>query len=531
MERQVHNSTWAQGIEFRGRHFQGPTELYRCVDPRPAVPLATFVGRLNRFRVGGDLSEARLEEALYLSASAFRAKYGVRKSWIVLNGEQFPLTAVYEEAQDRRTVTYRVFWQRVRRLERCEAKSSESVEDALTLGPADWRTFYGGGRHRTFVYAGDEFPEQVGRSFHSRAAFLKTIGRYQDRSTVWSRLKAGWDLDAALIEPVVNEVGRTGRIYTVTRRRTGQVYVGLTVLSLEGRWAHHVASSRKGGAGKLSRAIAEDGSEAFDLDVVEDGIVGSENLKDRERFWVRKLDALGPQGLNTAKAGGLGLRRGKKVEFEGEEFDSMTEAAAMISGRRGLEPHVVATRLREGAALPERARRHSRHPRAGSNLFRIWLALKRRHPGAVETCWMESFDAFETDVEPSREKGLELVRKDSDRPWGPRNFEWVSTSEKVARTHGTQVVIGGRTYKTIRAAAEAHGLGVSTLKYRLSKGLSIEEAVSAPLGATSFRNPRLPLVVDGLRFRSKRQAILYIARSRKLTEGQAKYRFEQGRIE
>lgn len=525
--RRAHNSTWPSAISFRGASFEGPADLFHRAQPRPSVRIATFMVRLTKAREDSNLSDSRIEEALYLSASEYRAKYGVRKTWIDLPGQRASLEDIYAAARDRVSVSYRTFWQRVRRLRRANEFDKASLEDALTLSNEDWRSFYGGGRYRSFEYRGDLFPEHFGQSFHSQAAFLKTIGRYDDRGTVWSRLKAGWDLDAALVEPVVQEVNRTGLIYRATRRRTGQVYVGLTILTLEGRWAHHVAMARKGASGRLPRAIAEDGAAGFDLEVLESGIVGSENLRKREKYWVRKLGALGPNGLNTAQPGGLGLRRGKTTEFEGEKFGSMVEAAVTIGKRRGLAPHVVARRLSTGKALPATARVHSRHPDAGSNLFRVWLALKGRHPGGVDQRWSDDFDAFKEDVSSTRVDGHELVRKDKSQPWGRGNFEWVSTQEKVSRTHGRGVTAFGRTYRTLKAAADAYGLGASTLKYRLDEGMAPEQALGTPLGVTSYRKSQRKVVLDGVTFRSKRQAILHIARKEGVSEGQAKYRLEK----
>lgn len=525
--RRAHNSRWPPTISFRGLSFQGPSDLFRRVQPRPSVGQATFMGRLKKARADGDLSDSRLAEALYLPALEYRGKYGVRKTWVDLPGRRATLEEIFTEARERVAISFRTLWQRVRRLRLSDCLDAESIEDALTLSSADWRTFYGGGRRRSFEYAGDLYREHRGRTFRSLASFLKIIGNYEDRSTIWSRLKAGWGLDAALIEPVVDEVHRTGSIYKATRRRTGQVYVGLTILTLEGRWAHHVALARKGGTGKLSRAIAEDGPEGFDLEVLECGIEGSEALERREEYWVRKLGALGPNGLNTAQPGGLGLRRGKRTRYEGEEFGSLAEAAAVLGKRRGLAPHVVARRLSAGKELPARARKRSRHPDAGSKLYRIWLALKKRHPGEVDQPWLEDYDAFKSCVAPSRVEGHELVRKDSSRRWGPENFEWVSTQEKILRIHGRQLTVSGVTYPSLRAAAAAFGVVPSTLKYRLAKGLTPEEALGLPLGVTSYRKSGRSIVFDGSTFRSKRQAILHIARTRGISEGQARSRLER----
>lgn len=87
----------------------------------------------------------------------------------------------------------------------------------------------------------------------------------------------------------------------------------------------------------------------------------------------------------------------------------------------------------------------------------------------------------------------------------------------------------GTKYPSLKAVATKFGIGLSTLKDRLARqGRPIEEAIAMPLAATSYRRATDDVVVDGLKFRSKRQAILHIARTRGITEHHAKYRLSVG---
>lgn len=527
--RRAHNSTFPADFEFAGISYLGPTELFHSVVPRPEVGLSTFMGRLSKLKFRGELTEDAIREALHLPADDYRAKYGARKTWIRVAGNKIDLESFYRVEMYRAAVPYRTFWARLRRSRKKEVIDQEIIEHALLLSTPDWISFYGGGRHRSFIYSGEIYPEHHGEAFHGISAFLKTIGRYSERSTIWSRLKAGWDLDTALTLPVDVETERTGLIYKLTRIRTGQVYVGLTLTSLEQRWFFHLQVAQKGSTSKLAEAIRQDGPDGFRREVIEEGIETPERLREREVFWALQLEALGPGGLNTAKPGAMGSGRGVPTEWQGETFPSRTEAALALSRRTGLAPHVVESRLRSGAPLPAKARVHSRHPEAGSNLFRRWLALVKRHPGNVDPAWVNSYDSFKSDVEPSFVPGFLLSRIDASRPWGPDNWEWTPAQHRVERMFGEAVTIRGVEYPSLKAAAAAFGIGVSTLKDRMRRqGQSPEEAVERPLGATSYRTTEGGTKVDGRIFRSKRQAILYIAASRGITEGQAKYRLERG---
>lgn len=517
-------------IRYGGIDHAGPASIYRSAIRQPAVSLATFSARFRRLVEGNALSAANIDESLWLSANDFKRKYGSRRTLIEVDGQSTDLLAYYAAKPTETAVDYRNFWQRVRALIRSEQLSAITLTHALTLPAATWRNFYGGGRRQGFVYEGDEYSEHSGKHFHSVAAFLRTAGRYDDRSLIWSRLKAGWSLDDALAVPIAFTNHRIGSIYRISRRKTGTVYVGLTITSVEQRWDFHVRRARDGSTTKLHAAIREDGPDGFDVDVLESGIEDPALLPAREAYWVEYLGALGPNGLNLAKPGGLGSPRGKLVQHGDEIFRSIEEAAEVLSVRLGIARHVIRSRLQRGLPLPQadQVRRHSNHPEAGSNLFRRWLGMLKRHARAVANEWMTDYDRFKADVSPVP-MGMELVRKRSAEPWGPGNVEWVSTRTKVERTHGKVLKVNGVAYPSLNAIAKAHGIGVSTLKNRVNQqGMSVEQAIAAPLGSTSYKQAGRPIMVDGHEFRSKRKAILYIAETRGITEHQAKYRFSTG---
>jgi hypothetical protein len=232
----------------------------------------------------------------------------------------------------------------------------------------------------------------------------------------------------------------------------------------------------------------------------------------------------------------MGGGRRQAVAYIGESFPSIVEAAAVLSKRTGLAAHVVVTRIKTGLPLPNRGRRHSKHPDAGSNLWRRFRGL--HHPvrgyvasGMICPAWLNNYDQFKADVGSGYRRELHLIQNDESRPWGPDNFEWVSRKEKVPRQHGEVVVVHGRLYPSIGAVAEAFHIPESTLKYRTRQnGLSPEVAVERPPGKTSPRSRTEAFRANGMFFPSKRQAILSIAAKYGLTEGQAKYRLECGGV-
>lgn len=518
--------------EFRygsGDHVDAAS-IFRSALRPPAVSLATFSARFRRLAEADMLSSKFIDEALWLNADEFKHKYGARRTLVELEGQPTDLQIYYSARAMQAAVDYRNFWRRTRALVKSGQLFDDTLAHALTLPTATWRSFYGGGRRKDFVYQGDEYPEQAGQYFHSVSSLLHTLGRYDDRALVWSRLKAGWNLDNALAVPTALASHRSGSIYRIVRRKTGAVYVGLTVTSVEQRWFFHIRAATGGSETKFHAAIREDGAKYFDVGLLEVGITDPNLLSAREAFWIEHLGALGTQGLNTAKPGGLGSPGGKRIEYGDETFRSIEEAADILSVRLGIARHVIRSRIQKGLPIPksEKVRRHSNHPDAGSNLFRRWLSMLKRHSASIAVEWTTDYERFKADVSPVP-VSMEIFRKRPNEVWGPDNFEWVSTQTKVERVHGQKLTVKGTIYPSLAAVARAYGIGVSTLKNRVNEqGMSVEEAIAAPIGLTSYKQVGKPIVVDKREFRSKRQAILYIAETRGITEDQAKYRFSIG---
>lgn len=525
MGKRAHNSQFPKEIRFNGGTFSGPVELYKNAVPRPAVGLATFSGRLSRHRKrGGVISDDFIDTALYLSPDAFRRRHGARQTWVVVDNERINLLDYYQNRGNYSVISYSTFWSRVKNAQKTESLDREKFEHALGMETRDWIAFYGGGRHRVFSYEGDEYPEHAGKQFHSIAAFLITIGRSAERGLVWGRLKSGWDLDNALTVPLSRTEGG-GLIYKIDRLSNGQIYVGLTNGTCETRWALHLQSVKKGAMNRLACAIREDGPAGFEIQVIEDGIESDAELKRREIYWIEKLNARGKGGLNTAPGGGLGGLYGKKVTYEGEEFPTMKIAGKTLGARLQLNPWIVETRLRAGEPLPKSVRVHSHHQDTGNNLFRRWKGMLKRNPEQISEEWMD-YDAFKAAVEPTRRRDMDLVRPDPHAPWGPENFKWVTSQERVELVHGKVFRINGVDFPSIEAIAREFGIGTSTLKDRIRRqGMTIEEAVSK-LPSAKLR--KREVIINGQVFSSINQASKHLSEKLGITSGKARYQIQRG---
>ncbi len=508
---------------------------YRDTKPQPVVSLSSFRSRINgalKYSETG-VPEFQVIDALFLDAETYRKRYGTRKTQIIINGKKLILNQIYKSFQSP-VVNYRTFWHRVKRLQSNDLLDASTLEQAATLTKGYWITLFGGGRRRYFTYKGEEFPEQIGNDFSSVTAFLRAIGKYEDRQNIWARLKRGWNLDEAIVEPVAPLDDRTGHIYVITCSKTTKKYVGLTRMSSDQRWRHHVRVALEKNAGTpLAKAIQEFGDHSFSIEVLESNL-DQEQLPVREKVWIKKLDTIVPRGLNASPGGEIGGGKGRSVTYEGETFHSLESAATALSDRTGIARHVILRRLSRGKSLPDSARTMSKHPEAGTNLWRRWKSLMNstragRRDGIVCARW-ENYDNFAEDVRDGYKSEHRLVRKDDSKPWCQDNFHWVSKQTAIEIVHGAQYVIDGQTFGSLASVARAYGIRPTTLKYRFKeKGLSVEDAIKQPMGPTSKYARIEPILVEGKEFYSENQAAKYASERFGLTFHQARDRIRRKR--
>jgi hypothetical protein len=305
-------------------------------------------------------------------------------------------------------------------------------------------------------------------------------------------------------------------------------------MSLQQRWRHHVRVATEGLAQTpLANAIRTFGENNFEIRGLESGL-DQDGLPEREKFWIKRLNTIAPAGFNALPGGQMGGGRGRAVEYDGESFPSLEVAAATLSERTGIAKHVILPRLAHGELLPIKARRMSRHPEAGTNLWRRWKSLINatkvgRRDGEVCARW-EDYDNFADDVRNGYRPELRLIRKDDSQPWCSNNFQWVSKQVAVESIQGETYQIDGKTFGSLASIARAYGIRVSTLKYRIKeKGMSVEEATRKPLSATSKYARGTPVIVDGKEFSSENQAAKYASSQYGITFHQARDRIRRNR--
>ena len=237
------------------------------------------------------------------------------------------------------------------------------------------------------------------------------------------------------------DVGKgNGLVYKITRIRTGQIYIGLTVSALEERWKQHLGSATRRSA-PIAQAIADDGPEGFVIEIIEEDI-SREELPDRERHWISHHNSLVPQGLNKHPGGATGGGGQRQIAHNGEVFVSVAQAAEILASRHNLTPNAAHQRLRKGKPLesPLKVRRTHGKGVSGSFLWSRWRAMRNNENSELGEEWQE-WDRFAADLAHLKRSDRH-VRIDTLRPWGPSNFVIHSGSfvdhPKVGTIHWTR---------------------------------------------------------------------------------------------
>lgn len=520
-------------IFYKNIEYAGLYDLHRSIVQKPMVSVEIFCSRIRSRRIknNGELSDLDISQALFLDKHEYFSRYAKRKTELTVDGKTIILEEYFEKYSGH-AVSYGSFRQRALSLNKRHILDNNSLNDALSMDNSNWISFYGGGRKRGFVYEGDLYPKYCGKYFNSVTSFLRTVGKYSEKATIWSRLKKNWRLDDAISEPVLSIDERPGKIYLIENSCTHEKYVGLTVMSLQNRWGHHLRTAFESISNTpLHKSIREFGKDNFTITCIEENL-SQDILPEKEKYWIETLDTIIPNGLNVLEGGQTGGGRRKKIIYGGVEYASVVQATYLLSQKTGLPEHVVAKRLLANEKMPVKARTHSKHPDAGSNLWRRWKQLIRDtrlniRNGEIANEWFE-YDNFKNDTLKTYNPELCLTRKDETLPWGKNNFEWTTKKERVTKTFGGKYIVEGIIYNSLTAVAEKYEINLTTLKYRIDKlHMNVEEAVNKKLGKTSKNNSG-GIVFEGIRFDSANKAHIYAAQKYNISLSKAKDRITRG---
>lgn len=135
------------------------------------------------------------------------------------------------------------------------------------------------------------------------------------------------------------------------------------------------------------------------------------------------------------------------------------------------------------------------HGMASSSEYGIWLGVKKRtgdknNPAfaryggrGITMCdrWRDSFEIFYKDMGARPTNRHTLERKDNSMGYAPENCEWATYKTQARnRRSNKRIEFRGETLVAVQWA-ERYGMSDQVLCRRLKKGMSIENALTAPV--------------------------------------------------
>lgn len=139
-------------------------------------------------------------------------------------------------------------------------------------------------------------------------------------------------------------------IYAARNTKNGKLYVGLTTLSVAGRWAAHLHRAAHGSGFALHAAIRKYGAKAFVVEEVASLLPGMpfEELCELERKIIAQEDCVAPKGYNLTLGGEGVLGR-----------DVTAKERDRLRGHWTVEKREELAAIVSSAWVPERRAKHS----------------------------------------------------------------------------------------------------------------------------------------------------------------------------
>ena len=165
----------------------------------------------------------------------------------------------------------------------------------------------------------------------------------------------------------------------------------------------------------------------------------------------------------------------------------------------GVEKNVLTIHLTRGKSVScgcykdeKTAARLKTHRMTESDEYRIWSLMKGRccNPNiphydiyggrGIRVCdrWLESFEAFYSDMGPRPSKEYSIDRINNNGNYEPGNVRWATDVEQARNTRRNVYVIYEGERIALSEAAERSGINYGTLKWRLGAGKDL----FAPVG-------------------------------------------------
>ena len=137
--------------------------------------------------------------------------------------------------------------------------------------------------------------------------------------------------------------------------------------------------------------------------------------------------------------------------------------------------------------------------------------------------WRENFTAFYEHIGPPPGEGYTLDRIDNDGDYEPGNVRWATRKEQSMNKRCNNILKFDGREQPLTAWAEEYGLSIGTLRSRLSNGWPIKKALTTPPLPSSY-NPSTRF----LKFDGREQSLIAWSREFEIAESTLRNRLNRG---
>lgn len=164
----------------------------------------------------------------------------------------------------------------------------------------------------------------------------------------------------------------------------------------------------------------------------------------------------------------------------------------------GIERVVIAQSLTSGSSIScgcmgmkLRSLKTKKHGMAGTRTYKSWHSMHQRCQGkgghqayvrnGITVC--ERWNLFESFINDMGERpaGMSLDRIDGTKGYYKENCRWATHKQQMNNRSVNVIVEPFGEKMTIAEAADKYNMGISCLRHRLNKGMSINEALTKPV--------------------------------------------------
>lgn len=139
------------------------------------------------------------------------------------------------------------------------------------------------------------------------------------------------------------------------------------------------------------------------------------------------------------------------------------------------------------------------HGMSGHPAFAIWRSMLDRCRLSTHQAWhnygargitvcseWQTFDGFWSDMGATYQPGLTIDRRDNEQGYSPSNCEWRTPMEQCNNKRNNVHINTPWGRMTVAQAARRSGLGVTTLHYRLTRGVTGSALFRVPDSGSRF---------------------------------------------